>query len=183
MKRTVLAVAPVVLLALTGCGGGEDEAKAAISDYLVTQQEDAQMITLDEGEADCIAGRMVDGIGVEQLQEYGLLADDLTVDPDARTPEMSEGDSETMVDAMFDCTDVMGTMEEELASAMGEQSPQVQECLQQALTEDLVRSVLVSTFSGQQDRAQQQLMEPLGACVSADFGTPDGDDTGDTGGG
>lgn len=177
MKRTIIAAALASGLVLTGCSGDDDEAeaKSAISDYLVAQQEDAQMITLEESEADCIADGMVEGIGVDQLQEYGLLADDLTVDPEAQTPEMSEEDSEVMVDAMFDCTDVMGTMEEELASAMGQQSPEVQECLQDALTEDVVRSVLVATFSGQQDQAQQQLMEPLGACISGDFGAPGGD--------
>lgn len=180
MKRTILAAVLASGLALTGCssGGDEEEAKAAISEYLVAQQEDAQMIALEEGEADCIADGMVEGIGVEQLQEYGLLSDDLTVEADAQTPEMSEDDSEVMVDAMFDCTDVMGTMETELASAMGQQSPQVQECLEEALTEDLVRSVLVSTFSAQQDRAQRQLMEPLGACITADFGAPGGEGDG-----
>ena len=53
MKRTILSTVLASLLVLSGCGGGEeDEAKTAISDYLMEQQDDAQMITLKEGEAD-----------------------------------------------------------------------------------------------------------------------------------
>lgn len=177
MKRTILSTVLASLLVLSGCGAGEeDEAKTAISDYLMEQQDDAQMITLKEGEADCIAGDMVDGIGVDKLKEYGFLNEDGSVNKDSKqTPEMSKEDSEVMVDAMFGCTDVMDTMRNELATAMGSATPEMQECFEKALSEEMVRSVLVATFSGDEAAAQQELMGPLGECITGGMGAPDSD--------
>jgi hypothetical protein len=173
MHRRILTVVLTATL-LGGCSGGEEaEAKTAISDFLMAQQDDAQMIPLERAEADCISGDMVDGIGVDRLQEYGLLDQDGSVPEQAQTPEMSQGDSEVMVDAMFACTDVMQTMRDELSTAMGGQTPEVQECLRGALTERLVRDVLVSTFSGDEEGAQRQLMGPLGGCVTGGTDVPE----------
>jgi hypothetical protein len=170
-RLAVLAVLPVLL---GGCAGGtqEAEARTAISDYLIAQQDDGRMMPLERVEADCIAGDMVDGIGVDGLQGYGLLDEDVSVDEQARSPEMSQEDSQVMVDAMFDCTDVMQAMRDQLATATGGQSPEVQQCLDGALTEQLVRDVLASTFAGDAAGAQRQLMAPLGDCLAADTDVP-----------
>jgi hypothetical protein len=175
MKRTALAAALASALVLGGCGGAdeEDRARESISAYLVEQQEEGQMVRLDEEGADCIADGMVDGIGVDQLREYGLIDEDGEVVEDARTTEMERGDAEVMVDAVFDCTDVMATMQEELATAMGGQTPEVRECLEDALTEDLVREALVENFSGNEQESQEKLMGPLGECVVGGTDVPD----------
>jgi len=173
MKRTVLSALLASVLVLSGCGASEDdEAKTAISDYLMEQQADDQMITLEEGEADCISEGMVDGIGVDKLKEYGFLKEDGTVNENAETPEMSEGDAETMVDSMFDCTDVMATMQDELAKSMGDQPAEVKDCFEEALTEEAVRDMLVATFAGNQDEAGKALMGPLMECATAGSGLP-----------
>ena len=135
MKRSILPALLAAVLVLSGCGASEDdEAKTAISDYLMEQQADDQMITLEQGEADCISEGMVDGIGVDKLKEYGFLKEDGTVNENAETPEMAQGDAETMVDSMFDCTDVMATMQDELAKSMGDQPAEVKDCFEEALT-------------------------------------------------
>jgi uncharacterized membrane protein len=175
MNRTILSAVLASVLLLGACGGSaeEDEAKTAISGYLMEQQDDKQMITLEKGEADCIAGDMVDGIGVDKLKEYGFLNEDGTVNKDSKTPDMSEEDSEVMVDSMFECTDVMDTMRKELAAAMGSATPEMQECFEKALSEEMVRSVLVATFSGDDAKAQQELMGPLGECITGGTDVPD----------
>jgi hypothetical protein len=175
MKRTALAAALASALVLGGCGGSdeEDRARESISAYLVEQQAEGQMVRLDEEGADCIAGAMVDDIGVDQLQAYGLIDEEGEVVEDARTTEMERGDAEVMVDAVFDCTDVMATMREELATAMGGQTPEVRECLEDALTEDLVRESLVENFSGNEQAAQERLMGPLAACMGGGADRPD----------
>lgn len=166
MKRTLLSAALATLLVLTACGGGgeDEEAKSAISDYLMQQQADEQMIELEKKDADCISEDMVDGIGVEKLKEYGFLNDDGTVNENAETPEMAKEDAEVLVDSMFDCTEVMSTIADELSSSMGDQSAEVKKCFEDALTEESVRGMLVGTFSGDKN-AGQQLIEPLTKCA------------------
>ena len=166
MKRSILPALLASVLVLSGCGASEeDEAKTAISDYLMKQQSEDRMVTLKQDEADCISEGMVDGIGVDQLQEYGLLEEDNTVAEDVETPMMSKADAQVMVDSMFDCTDVMKTMKDELASSMGQQPPEVKACFEKALNEDAVRGMLVATFSGDQDKASKELVGPLMECT------------------
>lgn len=174
MSRLVLPVVLASSLLLGGCGAGEDaEAKEEISTYLMDQQEGEQMIDLEQEEADCISEGMVDGIGVDQLKEYDFLDEDGTVNEDPTEPEMSNEDAETMVDAMFDCTDVMDTMQNELAGSIGEQPPEVRKCFDEALTEERVRALLVATFSGNQDTATQELTAPLMKCAMGGLTPPE----------
>jgi hypothetical protein len=172
MKRTALGGALTTLLLLAACGGGEDEqAKAAISEQLMTQQQDQQMVELEQEEADCISEGMVDGIGVDQLKEYGFLDEDGTVNEDASTTTMSKEDARILVDSMFDCTDVMATMQEELAATMGQQTPEMRQCIEEALTEERVRKLLEATFAGEQ-QGTQELMAPLMQCAMLGSGAP-----------
>lgn len=168
MKRAILSALLATGLLLAGCGNSEDEqAKSALSDYLVKQQDgQQQMLQLKPEEADCMANGMVDGIGVDQLKEYGLLKDDGTVDEKAKTPKMSEEDSKAMADAMFDCTDVMKTMREQLAKSLGNQPAAVKECFDKNLSEDSVRAMLEASFAGDQQKASQSLLGPLMECTT-----------------
>ena len=174
MNRPLLAAVLATTVLLAGCAGDDEEARAqtAISEHLMTEQEDQQMIAMEQEEADCISEGMVDGIGVDELKEYGFLNDDATVNQDVETPTMSQGDAEVMVDSMFECTDVMATMKEELAKATGGQTPEMQACFDEALTEDLVRTVLVATFAGEEQKAQEELTGPLGECMTGGMDAP-----------
>jgi hypothetical protein len=174
MKRTILSAAVASLLVLSACAANEEEeAKESISAYLMEQQNESQMISLNEEEADCISEDMVDGIGVDQLKEYGLLKEDGTVAKNAEAGPMKEEDAEVMVDAMFECTDVMATIKEELAASMGQQSDEVKQCFDDALTEEAVRGMLVATFTGDQERANQELVGPLMACAQGGVEQPE----------
>ena len=173
MKRTILAAVLASALVLTGCGNNEDEqAKTAISKYLVEQQSDAQVVTLKKKDADCISDGMVEGIGVDQLKKYGFLNEDGTVNKDAKSLKMSKEDSKTMVDSMFDCTDVMATVKDRLASQMGTQSAEVKKCVDDAVTEKAVRAMLEASFAGDQATASKALIEPLTKCAMAGQPTP-----------
>ena len=174
MKRAALSGGLTLLLLLGACSGGNDEeekAKSAIAEQLVSQQSEQQMVQLDQEEADCISEGMVDGIGVDQLKEYGFLNEDGSVDEDATTSAMSEKDADTLVDSMFECTDVMATMQKELASTMGQQTPEMRACFEEALTEKRVRQLLRASFTGEQE-ANQELMAPLMECAMLGGGTP-----------
>ena len=173
MKRIVLSVTLACALILSGCGSNdEDQAKTEISKYLMEQQASAQMVTLKKGEADCIAGDMVDGIGVDQLKKYGFLNEDGTMDKNAKVPEMNQGDATTMVDAMFGCTDVMATMDKQLTTAMGAQPPKVRACVTDALDEKAVRSILQASFEGDREGATKQISASLQQCMMQGMDLP-----------
>lgn len=175
MKRTVLSLSLASVLVLSGCGGGSEdaEAKKAISTYLMDQQQEQEVLALEQGEADCISEDMVDGIGVEKLKEYGFLNEDGTVNEDDSTdPEMAQGDAEVMVDAIFDCADVMTTVRDEMTKSMGDVTPEMKECFDEALSDDLVRGMLVASFTGKEDQATQELTEPLMKCALGGMDLP-----------
>lgn len=164
--RALLVAVLGATLVLSGCGSDEsEEAKASISDFLMQKQSEEQMIKLNRDEADCMSADMVDGIGVDKLKDYGFLNEDGTVDGTAKPTSMDRKDAETMVDAMFHCTDVMATMNKELAASMGQQSEETKKCFEKALTEDAVREMLTATFAGEQEAASKELTGSLMKCA------------------
>lgn len=168
MRTTLAGLLAGLALAVAGCallGGEEDEAKQAIAESLTRSESGSGVVPLQQEEAECVAGQMVDGIGVDQLQKYGLLTEDNQVDKNVGSITMSTRDAETTVDAMFDCTDVMQLVRDQMARTPGIKDPQVQRCLEDAVSEDLVRKLLVGAFSGQGDQVSGELMRPVMKCV------------------
>lgn len=168
MTRTVLSLTLASALVLGGCGGDDEEAQAkeAISTYLMDQQEEQEVLQLEQGEADCISDDMVDGIGLDKLEEYGFLNEDGSVNTDDSVdPEMAQGDAEVMVDAIFDCADAMTTVKDEMTRSMGNTTPEMKKCFDEALTDDLVRGMLVASFTGKEDQASKELTAPLMECA------------------
>jgi hypothetical protein len=166
MTRAALAGALTTLLLLTACGADEEEqAKAEISEGLMQQPEAKEMLQLGTEEADCVADGMVEGIGVDQLEKYGILGEDGSFDTESSLDAMSKKDATTLVDSVFDCTDAMAAIKDEVASSVGQQSAEVTECIDEALNEERVRSLLVGVFSGNEEQATAELTGPLMQCA------------------
>ncbi|HZJ04210.1 MAG TPA: hypothetical protein VFD59_01915 [Nocardioidaceae bacterium] len=170
MKKAVLALVTVTLV-LSGCGGGSEDADAstAISESMMDQGGN-DLLNVKQEEADCIGDGMVEDIGVGELKEYGFLKEDGTVAEDPSELEMSSDDAESMTNTMFDCSDVMAMMDEAMASSMGGQDPAVKECVEDVLTEDLVKEMFTAMFSGDEEGAQEGLMGPMTECISKSMG-------------
>jgi len=169
-RPTVLLAA--LLLPLTACGGSNDDAEAAkaISDSIMASQEEqsggnAQMFAMPREDADCIGEGFVDEIGTEKLQEYGFLTEDLKAAEDFTNVEMSKEDAESAADTLLGCTDVQQMMSE----AMGEVDAETRECFEDVLTEDALRSLFTKMFSGQQEEAGQELIQPMMECAAPDL--------------
>ena len=169
-RPTVLLAA--LLLPLTACGGGDDDAKAAkaISDSIMESQQNqasgnAQMFAMPRKDADCIGEGFVDQIGTEQLQEYGFLTEDLKAAEDFTNVEMSKEDATAAADTLLECADVQQMMSE----AMGEVDAKTRECFEEVLTEDALRSLFTKMFSGQQEEAGQELIQPMMECAAPDL--------------
>jgi hypothetical protein len=163
-RTTVLLAA--LLLPLTACGGGDDaEASKAISDSIMKSQEQQsgqQMFAMKREDADCIGEGFVDEIGTEKLQEYGFLTEDLKASSSFTDVEMAKEDAEAAADTLLECTDVQGMM----ANAMGDVDAKTRECFEEVLTEDALRQLFVKMFSGQQEEAGQELIQPMMECAA-----------------
>jgi hypothetical protein len=78
MRRTsLLGVAAALVLLLTACGSdsdsGKDDRGELVDELSATLQEDDNGLTDDE--ADCVAGVIVDEVGVDTLKDVDLSAD------------------------------------------------------------------------------------------------------------
>jgi hypothetical protein len=54
---------------------------------------------------------------------------------------------------------------------MGQQTPEMRQCIEEALTEERVRKLLEATFAGEQ-QGTQELMAPLMQCAMLGSGAP-----------
>ena len=182
MKTTVAAALTVLLLALAGCGsdssGAGDGASlsgddAAAAEAISTSIQDGQEAAGAEGtfamqpkEADCIGTGFVKEIGADQLQEYGFLTDDLESAQDMSDIKLNPDDAEAASGVLFDCTDVDNMMSDAFAAA-GTLDKKTQVCLQDALSEDVLREMFTLMFSGESEEAQTLATEPMMQCVQA----------------
>lgn len=166
-KTLALATFAGLVLTLTACGGSDDEAAAkAISDSIMTEQEGAggDVFAMKRDEADCIGEGFVDGIGVEQLQDYGFLSEDLKADP-MTDVTMETEDAEAATDVLFECADVTELMSQAMAAGQ-DVDEETRQCLEDVLTEEKLRSMFTLMFSGKQEQASQEIVEPMMQCAS-----------------
>jgi hypothetical protein len=164
MNRFAVAAALGVLaLGLTACGDQEDEAKTSMSESF--QKEDIGGLDVDEQQADCMAGDIVDGVGVEQLQEYEILDEDGKVNEDVENAELSEEDADTVSAALVDCIGAETIVEEQVIQD-GMTDGQ-KECVKDAMGADQLKELISAGFqgAGQDDEAVQQLQEDMTACM------------------
>ena len=156
--------------------GGNDDAEAskALSASIMKSQKSggdqaSSLLSLDQKEADCIADGLVDKIGTDQLQEYKLLTADNKASKDVTAVKMSKGDAKSATDVLFDCTDVPGMMNKAMTSS-GQVPKEMQACVTKALNEDALRGMFTEVFAGNQEAAQQKLVEPMMKCAAPSGG-------------
>ena len=169
MKKP-LAAAVLVALAMTttGCGNGDDATAAkSISDSIMKDQQSgtSTVMQVKRKDADCIGNGLVDKIGTQKLQKYGLLTKDLKMNKDVTSVHMSTADAGAAADTFFACTDVMGMMRKAMSGGQPI-DPKIKACLNDALTKDAVHSMFVSMFSGKQQEATKGLTKAMMKCAT-----------------
>ena len=164
-KTRVTAAVAALLLTLTACGSGDDDQAAkSISDSIMKEQEgaSADVFKMKQEEADCIGEGFVSEIGTDQLQEYGFLTEDLKTAEELTNVKMSTADAEAAADTLFDCADVQKMMTE----SMGDLDEKTKTCLEEVMTEDALHDLFTKMFSGKQEEAGQELIEPMMKCTA-----------------
>ncbi len=176
MKKSV-AVLCAAMFALTACGGGDDaEAKENLKAGLLEGGADLAGTEVTDEQAGCVSDGMVDEVGVEKLQEYELLTDELEISKDAQPTTMEQGDAESLAGVIVDCVDMEKMFEEQFASgAMAEQlTGEQQDCLRDAVDSDVIKSALADSFQGKQAEPAAGARADIEACLGG--GTSGGED-------
>ena len=157
--------APVALLLatsglLTGCGGNDD-ATAAKNIKASILKEDVAGAELTSKQAGCLANDIVDKIGVDQLQKYGLLDKNLKVDDKLTDVKLKKKDADSMAGAFTSCVDAEGLIEKQFSQAASGMSDKQQQCIKDVLTKDKVEEILSLTFQGKSADIQNSLRTDL----------------------
>lgn len=160
MKLRALGVAVVLALTLSACGQDEEAASKAISDSIVSNNDSTFEVTREE--ADCVGDGMVEDIGVDKLTEYGILTEELKANENLDEADMSEGDAGSAADVMTECADIRALF----TSAMGELPEEARQCVDDNLTDEVLRDFLTALFMNEQQKGQEQMMGALQECLS-----------------
>lgn len=165
-KRTTRALGATLLgltLPLTACGAGGDEEQAATSIASQLREAGTADLRVSQEEANCIGEGFVDEIGTDQLQEYGLLNEDLEATQKSDV-ELSQDDADKAATVFQDCADVKALM---LKGMEGSGMPaSAQDCVEGKLDDDTLHDLLVGTFSGDQG-VLEELGPKLQECITA----------------
>jgi len=164
----LVAVACAALLALTACGGGgDDEAKDNIAASL--QKADSGLTgetKLSDEQADCVAGGMVDDIGTDKLQDYGILKDDNTVDTEAQPDDLEAGDADALAETIVGCVDVGELLKEQMGDQFAQLTDDQQKCISDAFDDETFEKVLSATFQGETPDVGADLQGDMMKCLT-----------------
>jgi hypothetical protein len=165
MVRILGALAcALLLLTSTACGGGDDDQAAEALSKSLRDNGGGDNLELSKKQADCVAEKMVDNVGTEDLKKAGILTDDLEVKKEVGSVKMSSSDAKGAADAMVDCVDAVELMSRALADTGG---AEVADCLREKLTEDDMRTFFQALFEGDAQSASSKLLKPVMACADA----------------
>lgn len=172
MKKTVgvLSATLIALSSLTACGGGDDDATAAKNlkaEILDNATVGGSTTEITDEQAGCIADGTVAEIGVEQLQEYEILKDDLEINKSIENVQLSAGDADSLAGVFVDCINVEKLFEDQFSGTSSGLTKKQRKCITDAIDEDAIRTILAASFQGKQDSASTELQNTLVKCATA----------------
>lgn len=162
-RTSALLCSALLVLTVTGCGNGEEK-KATENLSKSLSQGGNKQFQLTESDADCIAERLVDELGVDRLKKSGLLTEDLEVDEELGSMKMEKKDADTAAKAITGCTD-MEERYEQVLTASAQVDAATKKCVTDVITEDVAEKVLAGEFRGDSKVRNELLMKPLMECA------------------
>lgn len=165
MKTRALFIAGGLALSLTLTACGNDDEATAVENISAQMKESTDdEFPIEDDQADCVAEGIVDGVGVEKLQEYGLLDDNLEVDTTLGSVTMEKADADVTADALLSCTDAHAMLVEEMAGD-DTMTQEQQDCLTEALDEDTLREMFSLILQDKEEEASNNLLGPVMSCM------------------
>ena len=186
MKTARMAV-PTVLLALgalAGCGGGDgadpDESTSSLSDdeqaaadnlasQIVRSGKVSESDSVDKEQAGCIAEGAVAEVGLAELQEYGIVTDDLLVNKSIQGVEMNAEHADALASVFVDCIDAEGLFEDRFLAGLPERGTHEdrRECVKEAVSVEEVRKVLAASFQGGRSPSYAAMQQAVSSCTAS----------------
>ena len=178
MRRMILAVAALVMGAVGGACGGDDGGGGSggesssdegqeYVDAIVASNDDSE---LTDEENECFARAFVDAVGVDQL--LGVVSPDEIRDNPESSPEefgitLDDDQADAFWEDVNECMDVRAAFVEGLTEGEN-MSEETVDCLEDAIDDDLLKRVLVTSLMEGEDALQedQDLMSDLIAVLS-----------------
>ena len=178
-------------LALTavvaGCGSGDEQTESSglsadeqrAADNLAAQivrsgSVSGQSTTEDavtEQQATCVAEGAVSEVGLDSLQGYGILTDELLVDKSIQGVQMVAADADALAGVFVECIDAEALFEERFVQTASEPTDDVRSCVEDAVDEESVREILAASFRGRSTAAFGELQRAVDACTQGSAGS------------
>ncbi len=167
-----IALAAALPFTLAACGGNSeaDHAKASLKAMLVKDQKtDTATPRMSGDQSGCIANRVVDKIGVKQLQTAGLLdKKNNAVQRGLGNTKLSASEAAGLVDAMFDCTSggttIMASLKKEIHRTATGASAAALTCIDSKVTASFTKDLMKAIFAKDNAKAQS-LQATLASCA------------------
>jgi|Tabmets5t2r1_1033131.scaffolds.fasta_scaffold00799_3 hypothetical protein len=164
MRRTMLAVGVVVMVAVGaacgdddgGGGGGESTSEEGQEyvDAIVASNDDSD---LTDDESECFARAFVDAVGVEELQG-AVTPDEIREDPESSPEDFGISLDDAQADAFWEdvneCMDVRAAFVEGLTEGE-DMSQETVDCLEDAIDDDLLKRILVTSLMEGEDALEE----------------------------
>ena len=149
---------------------GDGKATGSEQDYIdalvgsFDPKTDGEDLTRDQ--VSCLAKGWVHSLGVSAFEKAGLSPDDIAKDDGGfQDLHISKAQAERMVDVYGNCgIDIKAMMLKSFASDTSK--PEQQACIENKLTDDAVRSLLVESLVEDQPSKDNPVMQVLMACMA-----------------
>lgn len=165
-RRWLLALLVTVCAA---CGSDDDaQAVAALKSQIVANNAMSSRTAMSDEQASCIARGAVEAIGVDRLQGYGILDDDLEVGRSIESVSLKGRDADALAGVFLDCADAEKVVEDRLVARLAPDRAaargRVARCVRETVTPESVHDILSQGFQRADPSAYASLTEELGAC-------------------
>lgn len=177
MHRRTRALGAVIgvalpLSALTSCADDGAQRERAVAALKAQMVGNAAMTTgrqLDDEQTTCVAEGAVDTLGVDTLQSYELLTDDLRPGESIQAVELEPADADALAQSFADCMDVERLMERQIISGLDlppRRERAASRCVRQEVESQDVVETLSLEFQGAADNPVfDELLEQLQGCL------------------
>ncbi len=165
-----LALAMALATSLVACGSDPDEERAAAA-LKAEMVANAGMTTgraLDDEQTSCVAQGAVDALGVQQLQAYDLLTQDLRAGESLQDVTLEAQDADALAKVFAGCMNVEKLMERQIISGLDlprQQRRKAAKCVRTKVTAEQVTRTMSLEFQGEDNPVFAQLRDELGACL------------------